>query len=151
MGLVPDPAARPFTIAARQEHPDVTLITLTGEVDMITAPRLRAALHDARSDASSRCPPGPATVVVDCRAVTFFAAAGAHPLVAAARQGVPVRLVLTEHSVVEVVVELTGLPDLCPVHRDVHEALTAGAGPPSDGCGSARPSPGPAGVRVRRG
>jgi anti-anti-sigma factor len=59
--------------------PSITLITLTGAVDLASERRLRADLSAAAGDAQRR-------VIVDLRAVTFIDSTGLAVLVHADRQ-----------------------------------------------------------------
>ncbi|MFF2084364.1 STAS domain-containing protein [Nocardia sp. NPDC058176] len=57
-------------------HDGVTVLTVTGEVDLATAPALDAAIETILADK-------PATLVIDLTAVGFLASAGMATLVAA--------------------------------------------------------------------
>ncbi len=96
-----------------------SVVTVAGEVDVSTAPTLRARLDGLA--------PGRRTVV-DLSDVTFIDSTGLGVLVAArrrAQQGAPpgeIRLVVTRPQVAKVF-EVTGLAEVFVVHASLDEAL----------------------------
>lgn len=84
-GVIDDPAeASPSTVAragftvTRHWVKQIALVSVSGELDMLTAPELTTAIDVALE-------PLPAGVVVDLSGVNFFACAGMSVLVASAR------------------------------------------------------------------
>lgn len=91
--------------SARVAGSDVTVI---GEVDLATAPRLRAALEEAA---------GPGTgLAVDLRAVRYLDSAGMAALFEFASQGMTVRV--APGSIVARVLEISGLANVAQVQLD---------------------------------
>lgn len=102
------------------------LVEVSGEVDLHTAPQLRAALSAAVEQATA-----PAAVVVDLTHVSFIDSTGLGELVAAHKacqaQGSAVHLV-AGHDRVRRLLTLTGLDSVLSVHPDRAAALLAVAG-----------------------
>jgi anti-sigma B factor antagonist len=94
-----------LTVTLNQPRPRAIRCAVTGEVDVLTAPALRAQLMSA-GDVHCR------DVVVDLTAVTFFAAAGLHVLddVRHAHRGARELLVVGASPQVDRVFDLCG-PD----------------------------------------
>lgn len=93
-----------LTTALSYPRPHIAVCSAVGEVDSLTAPRLREQLHTATRD-KPRC------LVVDLSAVTFFSAAGVNTLHAARdaqHQGQQLVLVAKSRPVVRVL-------DICQV------------------------------------
>lgn len=107
-----------FQVSVRDEG-DWTVVVVSGEIDVSTAPTLRAHL-DAL--------PSGAQVIVDLSEVTFLDSTGLGVLVAArrrARATAPlgeVHLVVTRPRVAKVL-EVTGLSTVFAVHPSLSEAL----------------------------
>lgn len=119
-----------MTLAVSSERvPGGWLVDVAGEVDLHTAPRLRAALDDV-TDGS----PGdaPADVVVDLTHVGFIDSTGLGELVGArkalARHDATLHLAVTSGRILRLL-SLTGLDEMLPVHRSRDEALAAIAAP----------------------
>lgn len=97
------------------------LVTVTGEVDMVTTPRLRSYLRQQLDRASSM-------LVVDLRGVEFLGSSGLAVLVetldGARARGVTLRLVCDSREVVRPL-EATGLTELFEIHRDPDAALAS--------------------------
>lgn len=72
LGGGPPPAEQLLTVEQRVEAGAV-VVSVLGEVDMLTAPRLRAAMDGALRSAVAR------RVVIDLSQVTFLASAGVTP------------------------------------------------------------------------
>ncbi|MEV0676496.1 STAS domain-containing protein [Actinosynnema sp. NPDC050436] len=107
-----------FTATA-QWRADVAVVSVTGEVDSGTAPRLRALLDEVRQR-------GPRVVVVDLREVSLLASAGLATLIAVHDQALPdvlVRIVAPSTAPAMRSVLLTGLDELLAVHPTVEAAL----------------------------
>ncbi len=99
-----------FQVSA-QAREGVTVVTAAGEVDVSTAPELRAMLQDASEGA----------IVVDLSQVTFLDSTGLGVLVAASKRG-DVRLVVTRPQITKVL-EVTGLSEVFSVFSTVEEAI----------------------------
>ena len=84
---------------------DAVVLTVTGEVDMTTAPEFEHAVRDALAER-------PATLVIDLTGAEFFSSAGIAVLVLAHRNdaGVALRVVATDRIVLRPL-ELTGLSE----------------------------------------
>ena len=110
-----------------QAVPGAVLLVVSGEVDLHTAPALRAALDQAVVDAGR----GPGAVVVDLSGVGFIDSTGLGELVAAhkalAAAGGRLSLVV-DHERVRRLLRITGLEDAMAVHGDRASALAAAAG-----------------------
>lgn len=102
------------------------LVEVSGEVDLHTAPQLRAALSAAVKQASA-----PDAVVVDLTQVGFIDSTGLGELVGAHKacqaQGSCLHLV-AGHDRVRRLLTLTGLDSVLSVHPDRAAALLAVAG-----------------------
>jgi anti-anti-sigma factor len=105
-------------IAVRSPADRVVVVTVTGEVDMITAPELRACL---RQNVDGR-----RAVVLDLSGVSFLASAGLAVLIEALRHsqrcGADLRLVVTSRAVRRPL-QATGLGEVFALHETVAEAL----------------------------
>ncbi|MGK5553309.1 STAS domain-containing protein [Actinomadura kijaniata] len=100
-----------FDVTDRPWHEHLVL-TVTGEVDLDTAPALRTALHGAIAAA-------PAGIIVDVRGLTFIDASGLNALAVAANRSahLPDRLKLAAPPPrLNALLEVTGLSDHLPVH-----------------------------------
>lgn len=119
----PHPARPLLTVTARQAPPDATVVTVRGEVDLLTAPLLRDRLLPLMRD----------TVIIDLAGVTFFAAAGLTVLVEARRTaeaaGIRLSLVAPTRQVL-LPLTITGLAGMFDVAPGLtHALLRAGRGP----------------------
>ena len=101
--------------------PRVTLITLSGEVDLASERRLRADLSAAAGDPSR-------VLVVDMRGVTFLDSTGIAVLIHAdqqfRRQGRRMACVIRAEGVVRTLLEATGVHDDLLLFRDVDGAAS---------------------------
>jgi len=99
-------------------HDGATLLTLTGEIDLHSAPVLRDRLSDVFAD-------GARTVVVDLTGVEFLDSSALGALVSAAREltdaGGALRLACPPPHV-QKVFRITRLADVIPVFDDVPTA-----------------------------
>ncbi len=95
------------------------VITVTGEIDVATAPALRERLH-------SQVAAGHATLVVDLLGITFLDSTALGVLVGALKRcreaGGDLRLVATEPRIMKVF-EITGLTEVFTIAPTVDEAL----------------------------
>ncbi|MGH3796244.1 MAG: STAS domain-containing protein [Pseudonocardiaceae bacterium] len=104
-----------------QQVGDSHLVTVAGEVDMVTTPQLRSYLLQQVERA------GP-TLVLDLRRVTFLGSSGLAVLVETLNRtrerGIALRLVCNSREVVRPL-EATGLTELFEIHTDPATALTS--------------------------
>jgi anti-sigma B factor antagonist len=137
--VVDDPfgTGLPIDTVVSRPRRDVLLLTVDGELDTLTAPRLAAELNAVLDVALAES----AAVVVDLSDVTFLASSGLAVLVEGARRAsaAPGRLHLVAASrAVTRPLEVTGADRLIPAHADVAAALAAVApdvAPPPGGVG----------------
>ncbi|MGH3935695.1 MAG: STAS domain-containing protein [Pseudonocardiaceae bacterium] len=105
-----------------REAGDNRLVTVSGEIDMVTTPRLRAFLQQQLEQAGS-------VLVIDLRAVSFLASSGLALLVETLSQArerrVGLRLVCDSREVTRPL-EATGLIELFELHADPDSALASG-------------------------
>jgi anti-sigma B factor antagonist len=97
---------------------DVTVLSVAGEVDMLSAPALRAAVSTNLADKG--------TFVLDMSRVTFLGSAGLAVLVEglqqSRRRGIAFRIVASDRAVTRPLVA-TGLGDVFDVHPSVEDAI----------------------------
>lgn len=101
-----------------ERNNDVCAVTLEGEIDVYTAPRLKEELV---SVVESGCP----NVVVDMEKVGFIDSSGLGVLVSALRRarerdGV-VRIVCTRDNILKIF-RITGLDKVFPIYSEISEA-----------------------------
>jgi anti-sigma B factor antagonist len=101
--------------------PHVVVVTVAGEIDAFTAPRLVDALRAATAEA-------PEHVILDLQLVTFSSSAGVNALITSreytARRGVDLHLVgVPGNRWVTRVLDLTGLTAQFTTHPTVIDAL----------------------------
>lgn len=116
---VPDmPAETSFDIGI-ESGPGHTLVTVSGEVDVFTSPRLRQVLFDPVLCNQPR-------IVVDLHAVTFMDSTGVGTLVAARRwatsRDATVTLVCSAGPAMRLL-DLVGLDKVFGIHETVEAAL----------------------------
>lgn len=108
---------------AGQAAEGVAVVTATGEIDMLTAPDLRAEVLGRIDEAR--------TLVLDMTGVSFLGSAGLAVLVEASqhakRRGTAFRVVAVERAVTRPLVA-TGLGDVFSVYGSVAEAVSADDG-----------------------
>ncbi|WP_433262919.1 STAS domain-containing protein [Actinosynnema sp. CS-041913] len=115
-------SARTGRVVRSVEYPadGVTVIAATGEIDMLTAPELRADVL-GRLDSDR-------TLVLDLSGVSFLGSAGLAVLVEASqhakRRGTAFRVVAVERAVIRPLAA-TGLGEVFSVYGSVAEALAA--------------------------
>ncbi|GHH44991.1 STAS domain-containing protein [Lentzea cavernae] len=116
---VQDPRAEQIELKVRQPAPGVTVLGVSGEVDMVSAPTLRDALVNGLGDGG--------TFVVDMTGVTFLGSAGLAVLVEAAKlaqqQDATLKVVATARAVTRPL-EATGLGEVFNLHQSVDSALS---------------------------
>ncbi|NKY59172.1 STAS domain-containing protein [Nocardia flavorosea] len=102
------------------DHDDVTVLTVTGEVDLATAPALETAI-DAALDA------GTDHLVIDLAAVSFLASAGMAVLVAAhQRAGDKTTIALVaEGPATSRQLKMTALDQVFDLHSTLDDALAS--------------------------
>lgn len=114
-----------FAVVHTSEGP-ASIVSVTGEIDMLTAPLLREAVVHAVEELR-RSP-----LVVDLSEVTFLSSGGlallveAHTL--AAEHSVELRVVTGSSRLVVHPMEITGISDLVPTYPDLAAALGAAEG-----------------------
>jgi len=104
-------------VAARWPGRDAAVLTVSGELDLDTAPRLESAF---RRLAARR----PRLVVVDLSAVDFLGSSGLAVLTSASTADVVLRIVAP--GSLSRIFALTGLDSVLDLHTTVEEALAAG-------------------------
>lgn len=99
---------------------DISVVSVAGTVDMITAPKLEAAISSAAKGS-------PVAVVVDFTAVEFLASAGMGVLVAAHGELAPaVKLVVVaDGPATSRPLKLVGIADVVELFATLDEALAA--------------------------
>lgn len=115
----PNPLTDTMTTSVA-DHDGVTVLTVTGEVDLATAPALETAI-DAALDA------GPAGLVVDLAAVSFLASAGMAALVSAhQRAGDKTTIALVaEGPATSRQLKMTALDQVFALHATLDAALAS--------------------------
>ncbi|WP_107655435.1 STAS domain-containing protein [Nocardia suismassiliense] len=95
----------------------IRILSLTGEIDMASAPQFQAAVDEALRDQ-------PNTLVVDLSLVEFFGSAGLSVLLVAAEALPSGQLRVVASPPVRRPIEVTGLDKLLSVHNTVDDALS---------------------------
>ena len=115
-----DNAALPSCTVEVRMIGEVSVVAVTGTLDMLTAPRLESGIGSAAG-------PGSVAVVVDLSEVDFLASAGMGVLVAAHAELAPaVRLVVVaDGPATSRPMKLIGLTDIVDLFATLEEALTA--------------------------
>jgi anti-sigma B factor antagonist len=112
----------PISLSAR-ELGDRRLVTVAGEIDMMTTPRLRTFLQRQLEGGGS-------LLVIDLRAVSFLASSGLAVLVETLNQArehrIELRLVCDSRKVTRPL-EATGLTELFELYADPDAALASGS------------------------
>ena len=119
-----------------------TVISVTGEIDVYTAPTLRERLNELVAD-------GEYHLVVDMAGVDFLDSTGLGVLVGGLKRARShdgtLQLVCDQEKILKVF-RITGLTKVFPIHASLGEALTAGPEQPatggSSGSGSDNEPPG---------
>ena len=115
----------PELLTTGRRRVDGTLVVdVAGEVDLDTAPRLRAAIDAALAEAAG------GACIVDLTTVSYLGSAGLTALVNATCEAEalrePLRIVVDANRPVIRPIELTGLDHLLSLFHSVDEALAAG-------------------------
>ncbi|MBN9109209.1 MAG: STAS domain-containing protein [Pseudonocardia sp.] len=109
-----------ITVSVVRPEPGTVVVTVGGEVDMLTSPQLRSALVDHIGDDSVEL------VVVDLDGVTFLGTSGLAALIevreAAHAAGVGLRLACTGRRVLRPL-SIAGLLPMFDIHDSVDAAL----------------------------
>jgi anti-sigma B factor antagonist len=116
------PAPRPGSLGLATDwlEPDVAVLSVAGDLDMLTAPRLAQALDELLSRE-------PRTIVVDLSEVSFLGSAGLAAIVTAHERA-------ASHEVLRIVAQpretrrtftMTGLDDLLALYPTRKAALTS--------------------------
>ena len=107
---------------SEESRDGATVVTVSGEVDVETAPALKERLDQVDRSA------GEQAVVVDLTAVTFIDSTGLGALIGVRKQcveaGRDLRLVVGEPRILRVF-EITALAELFSIHPSLDLALTA--------------------------
>ncbi|MHA6631181.1 STAS domain-containing protein [Pseudonocardia sichuanensis] len=111
---------------------DVLVVSVRGEVDKLTAPRLAEALDAVRQAR-------PAAVLLDLSGVSFLCAAGLQVLAGAARDVPHLQVVAATRAVLRPV-EVTGMSGMLSIHPNRERAFAAMAREAESFVGARRPA-----------
>jgi anti-anti-sigma factor len=114
-----DPTA--FEVGKHQAG-QATVLTVSGEVDMLTAPQLAEAIHNALAGR-------PEALVVDLSKVEFLASAGMTVLLTAQADVVPPTrfAVVAEGPATSRPIKLMGIDTVLPLYSTLDSALSGGS------------------------
>jgi anti-sigma B factor antagonist len=102
-------------------HGSTSVVTLRGEIDVYTAPRLRQALIDLVGQ-------GATDIVVDMDKVDFLDSTGLGVLVGGLKRvksnDGDLKLVITQDRIMKIF-DITGLSKVFPIHGSLDEALSS--------------------------
>jgi anti-sigma B factor antagonist len=107
------------------DRDDALILFLDGEIDGLTAPRMRAAIGEAFDQLAGRM------LVLDLTEVRFLGSAGLRALLDSAAEAVthrghePLRVVVDENRPVVRPIEIVGLDNVLALYHSVGDALTA--------------------------
>jgi anti-sigma B factor antagonist len=110
-----------FNVSVDRTQPAIPIVSVTGEVDMATAPEL---LHELQTLAAGR----PLTIVVDLTAVGFLDASGISALAQTHKQlqiGSGQLIVVTSTAIILQLFETTGIDQAIRVSPTLADALDA--------------------------
>jgi anti-anti-sigma factor len=98
----------------------VVVVTASGDIDMLTAPQLDAAIYAARRKE-------PSALIVDLTKVTFLASAGMNLLIAVHREVSRYARfgVIADGPTTSRPLKLTGIDDVVAVYRSLADGLSA--------------------------
>lgn len=96
--------------------PAVSVVTATGEVDMLTAPMLRTAIHDTLETP-------PAILILDLSAVSFLDSSGLETLMETHDTVRATQLRVVTSTAVPRPMQVTGLAEIIAVYDDLESAL----------------------------
>jgi anti-sigma B factor antagonist len=108
------------------DRDDAVVLTVSGDIDGLTAPRLRAAMVEAFDRLAGR------PLVVDLTAVRFLGSPGLRVLRDSAEEAVrhrgsqPLRIVVDETRPVIRPIEIVGLDEILALYHTVDHALARG-------------------------
>jgi anti-sigma B factor antagonist len=123
-----DPVLGAVHVTTRQAE-GTSIITVAGEIDMVTAPTVHDAVRVALED------PSTGACIVDLTEVAFLGSAGLTALMQATEHArhrrEPLRIVVDGNQLVIRPIEVTGLDHLLALYHSVEEALAAGDHPTS--------------------
>lgn len=117
-----DPADESLLGLDTREVPGALILTVTGEIDVLTTPRLQVAVSKCLERADE-------LLVVDLTGVSFLGSHGLAALVGAAQESAqgrnkaPLRLVVDSNRPVVRPLEVTGLDDVLALYHSVDDAL----------------------------
>lgn len=116
-GAMTSPETNGLAVAA-QPHGDALVLIVSGEIDIVTAPRFQEAVESALADE-------PSSLVIDLSEITFLASAGLGVLAAlvAGNKGEAKIKVVATGPVTARPLTLTGLNDVIAVYPTRREAL----------------------------
>ncbi|HWD01171.1 MAG TPA: STAS domain-containing protein [Amycolatopsis sp.] len=103
----------------RNERSPAVILTLRGDIDLVTAPQMKTAVAEALKAA-------PPLLVLDLTAVDFLASTGLTALLTIVREipaGSTLRIVASGRATMRPI-ELTGLEKSLPLYRTLDEALS---------------------------
>jgi anti-sigma B factor antagonist len=109
-----------------EERGDVLILTVEGDIDGLTAPRLSSAIADGFGRLDGR------TLVLDLTNVRFLGSVGLRTLRDSAHEAVqhrgvePLRVVVDQQRPVIRPIEITGLDQILALYHTVDEALATG-------------------------
>jgi anti-sigma B factor antagonist len=110
-----------FAVDSQRVENEVYLVTLSGEVDLYTAPELKKELLEAIDD-------GARTVVLDMTKTTFIDSTTLGVLVGGVKRlrelGGELSLVCRDHNIIKIF-EITGLDRVFSIHEERESALAA--------------------------
>ncbi|NMH99164.1 anti-sigma factor antagonist [Pseudonocardia acidicola] len=116
--------AESLTVTVRVREDGICVVTVAGAVDLLTGPRLQAAVREALLGSS-------AVSVVDLTDVSFFGSHGVQVLAEAVRVAhrlrEPLRLVVDGNRPVIRPIQLTGLDRMLALYHSLDDAI-AGTG-----------------------
>jgi anti-sigma B factor antagonist len=108
----------------RVDRPEAVVVAVSGAVDILTAPRLRAALSVALERQDGR------PLIVDLTEVRFFGSPGLRVLAESAEQASakpgfqPLRVVVDGNRPVLRPIELTGHDAILALYHDIEDAMS---------------------------
>jgi anti-sigma B factor antagonist len=117
------PAREQLMSIRTEERDDVLILTVDGDVDGLTAPRLATAIADAFGRLAGRA------LVLDLTNVRFLGSIGLRTLRDSARVAegfAPLRVVVDQQRPVIRPIEITGLDQILALYHTVDDAIAAG-------------------------
>jgi anti-sigma B factor antagonist len=106
-----------------EDHTEAVILTVTGDIDGLTAPRLRAGMAEAFDRLAGRA------LVVDLTSVRFLGSPGLRALRDSAEEAVhhhgtqPLRIVVDNTRPVVRPIEIVGLDQILALYENVDDAL----------------------------